>query len=158
VVATDADAVSAGEELPRGRILVADDDPVSQRLAALMLTTLGYEVDVVGDGRAALLAVGQTRYETVLVDVHMPELDGEEVTRWLLTSVAHADRPWIIALTANALTEERNRCLTAGMDDFVSKPMSRAILGAALERGRHGRAARSASFGAGSDRTAAAVA
>ncbi len=139
------------------RILVAEDNAINQRLAELMLKTLGYQTDVVSDGRAALEAIRRTRYALVLLDVHMPELDGLEVAQ-AVQARADDDRPWIVGLTANAMPEERERGLAAGMDDFVTKPLTRPALVAALERGAVGLAARRATRSPKSGRSDAAVA
>jgi len=102
-----------------------------------MLRTLGYRADVAGDGREAVAAVERQPYDIVLMDVQMPEMDGLAATRAILALHPLAkDRPWIIALTANAMQGDRENCLAAGMDDYISKPIKTAELSAALERAR----------------------
>jgi signal transduction histidine kinase/DNA-binding response OmpR family regulator/HPt (histidine-containing phosphotransfer) domain-containing protein len=122
--------ISAGSEV---RILLAEDNEVNQRLALLLLEKLGYRADVAGNGVEALGALRERHYDIVLMDVEMPELDGLEASRRI-----HAEwrdkRPWIIAMTANALQGDREKCLDAGMDDYLSKPIRTPELAAALAR------------------------
>jgi len=119
------------------RVLLAEDNAVNQRVALHMLRTLGYRADVAGDGREAVAAVERQPYDIVLMDVQMPEMDGLAATRAILAlHPLPIDRPWIIALTANAMQGDRENCLAAGMDDYISKPIKTAELSAALERAR----------------------
>jgi PAS domain S-box-containing protein len=113
------------------QILVAEDNAVNQRLALLMLEKLGYRADVVSNGAEALQALERRHYDLVLMDVQMPELDGLEATRRIHERWA-SSRPHIIAVTAGAMSEERERCLAAGMDDYLSKPIRIEELSAAL--------------------------
>ena len=106
----------------RGRILVAEDNPVNQRVALGMLKRLGYEVSVVANGLLALEAVCASHFDAVLMDAHMPVMDGASATRKIRTSPAGATLP-IIALTASALTADRDFLLAAGMDDYLTKPV-----------------------------------
>jgi PAS domain S-box-containing protein len=117
----------------RGRVLLAEDNPVNQKVGVLMLTRLGYEVDVVGNGREAVKAVSRFAYKAILLDCQMPEMDGFEATRLIREMEGSERQIWIIALTANALSGERERCLDAGMDDYLSKPISQKLLGETLE-------------------------
>ena len=102
-----------------------------------MLGRLGYRADVAADGLEVLDAVQRQRYDIILMDVQMPEMDGLEAARQLraLDADPHT-RPWIIALTANAMQGDREACLVAGMDDYISKPMRTEELSAALDRAR----------------------
>jgi len=122
------------------RVLLAEDNRVNQKVAVLMLRKLGYHADVVANGREALEAVAKRRYDLVLMDVQMPEMDGLEATRaivqrWPVTG----ERPWIVAITANAMLGDREACMAAGMDDYVSKPIRPDELAAAFERARAAR-------------------
>jgi signal transduction histidine kinase/CheY-like chemotaxis protein/HPt (histidine-containing phosphotransfer) domain-containing protein len=115
------------------RILVAEDNPLNQQLALLLLETMGYRADVAANGVEALKAVERDRYDVVLMDVQMPEMDGLEASRRIHERLA-SRRPHIIAATANAMQDERERCLAAGMDDYLSKPIRLEALAAALRR------------------------
>lgn len=122
------------------RVLLAEDNPVNRKVALLMLEKLGYRTDVASNGKEAVEAVNRERFDVVLMDVQMPEMDGLEaaarvVERWPLAS----DRPWIIALTANAMQGDRERCIAAGMDDYITKPIRQEDLIGALERARAAR-------------------
>jgi PAS domain S-box-containing protein len=121
------------ERLPL-RILVVEDNAVNQQLALLMLEKIGYRVDVAGNGVEALDALERQPYDVVLMDVEMPEMDGLEATRQIHRRWSAA-RPHIIAVTANALQGERELCLQAGMDDYITKPIRMGELAAALRRG-----------------------
>jgi signal transduction histidine kinase/ActR/RegA family two-component response regulator len=121
--------------LPPARILLAEDDPVNQMVVTAMLEKLGCSVDVVGDGDAACRAVADGRYDLVFMDCHMPVLDGFEATRCIRDRAPPgAPRLPIVALTADALAGDRERCLAAGMDDYMTKPVSAAQLAAAVRR------------------------
>ena len=115
------------------RVLLAEDNAVNQKLALRLLERIGLTPDVVGDGRAAVDAIESGAYDVVLMDVQMPEMDGLEATR-------QVRRRWpdrrirIIGLTANAMAGDREACLAAGMDDYVSKPIRPEELEAALAR------------------------
>jgi len=115
-------------------ILLAEDNPVNQKLALRLLARLGYRADVAGDGREVLQALGRQRYDVVLMDVHMPEMDGLEASRQIRSSLPEELQPYIIAMTANAMQGARDECLEAGMNDYVSKPIRVNELIAALRR------------------------
>ena len=119
-----------GRRLPL-RILLAEDNTTNQELAVRFLERMGYRCDVVGNGREALEAVGRGSYDVVLMDVQMPEMDGLEAARRIGDTLG-ARRPWIIALTANAMQGDRERGLAAGIDDYVTKPIRIAELQTAL--------------------------
>jgi CheY-like chemotaxis protein len=116
------------------RVLVAEDNPVNQRVATLMLQRLGYRATTVGNGLEALAALELADYDAVLMDVEMPEVDGCEATRRIRANRRTPTRPWIIALTAGAMPEDRERALAAGMNDFLTKPVRTDALSAALAR------------------------
>jgi PAS domain S-box-containing protein len=122
-----------GERSPL-RILVAEDNTVNQRLAVLSLEHMGYRADVVANGIEALEAVRRQRYDVILMDVQMPELDGLEATRRIRAEFDELTRPWIIAMTANAMREDRRACAESGMDDYLAKPLRIEELQTALER------------------------
>jgi CheY-like chemotaxis protein len=117
------------------RILLVEDNPVNQKVALHILKRLGYRADVAGNGLEALEAVERQRYDLVLMDVQMPELDGLEATRRICARWPRAERPYVIGMTANAMPEDREQCLAAGMDDYLSKPVQVPSLVEALGRG-----------------------
>jgi signal transduction histidine kinase/CheY-like chemotaxis protein len=104
------------------RILLAEDNPVNQRVAALMLERLGHRIDVVADGAEAVDAIAAEDYDLVLMDLHMPRLDGLAAAREARRR-RPGDRPRIVAMTASATDESRRACLSTGMDDFIAKPV-----------------------------------
>ncbi len=116
------------------RILLAEDNPMNQKVALLMLERLGYHADVAGNGLEALAALRLHPYDVVLMDVQMPEMDGLEATRRIRQELAPEQQPRIIAMTANAMQGDREQCLSAGMDDYISKPVQAKTLVAALNR------------------------
>jgi CheY-like chemotaxis protein/HPt (histidine-containing phosphotransfer) domain-containing protein len=116
------------------RILLAEDNSVNQRVGLLMLERLGYLADVAGNGKEALEALHRQSYDLVLMDIRMPGMDGLEATRRIRAEIPPERQPWIVAMTANVLPEQRGACRAAGMDDFVQKPVGRADLRAALTR------------------------
>jgi signal transduction histidine kinase/CheY-like chemotaxis protein len=126
---------TAGSGLPPLRILVAEDNVVNQKVALLLLQRLGYAADLAADGEETLAALRRQRYDVILMDVQMPGMDGLEATRRIRDEWPAAERPRIIAVTANALREDREACLSAGMDDYLSKPVLLEDLRAALCRG-----------------------
>jgi CheY-like chemotaxis protein len=116
-------------------ILLAEDNPVNQRLVARMLEKRGHAVEIASNGREAVERSGRGKFDVILMDVQMPELDGFDATRAIRAREKRLGvRTPVIALTAHALNDDRERCLSAGMDEFVSKPIEAPELFAALER------------------------
>lgn len=129
-----APAATPNRQLAHVRLLLVEDNPVNQNLVSRMLQSLGYAPDVAANGREAVTAATQTDYDLLLMDVQMPDMDGVEATRIIRRDLPANRQPRIVALTANAVESERERCLQAGMDDFLSKPISLNDLRQALER------------------------
>jgi len=129
-------ALMATETLLSGRVLLAEDNPVNQAAAMDMLESLGCQVTMAATGQEALAALSQAAYDVVLMDCQMPELDGLEATRMIRAQEAQAGHKHlpIIALTANAFAQDRDVCLAAGMDDYLSKPFTLDQLHAVLAR------------------------
>jgi signal transduction histidine kinase/DNA-binding response OmpR family regulator len=131
---------SEADEVQSERILLAEDNPVNQKVALHMLARAGFRADMAGNGLEVLGALERQPYDVVLMDVQMPEMDGLEATRRIRASQPTGQpRPWIIALTANAMEGDREMCEQAGMDDYLSKPIKAADLTAALLRARRER-------------------
>src|SRR5208283_2990743 len=123
----------------RARLLLVEDNFVNQRVALFMLAKLGHQVDVAMDGREAIARLSQARYDLVLMDCQMPEMDGFQATRMIRdasSTVLDHEVP-VIAMTANAFSEDRARSLACGMNDFLSKPVDQATLAAVLNKWLH---------------------
>ena len=130
-----AEKLSIGVAAPDDlKILLAEDNTVSQNVFRLMLERLGFSADLATNGREVVEACRRLDYDLVLMDLQMPEMDGFEATRRISTVVPKNRRPFIVAMTAHALRGDRERCLAAGMDDYLSKPVQIEHLKAALER------------------------
>jgi len=128
---TESSAGSFSESHPL-RILVAEDNAINQKIALKMLSKLGYEPVLAANGKQALDILGQERFDLVLMDVQMPEMDGLEATRMLRLCLDV--QPVVIAMTANVMQGDRDSCLQAGMDDYISKPIEMSDLLAQLEK------------------------
>jgi CheY-like chemotaxis protein/HPt (histidine-containing phosphotransfer) domain-containing protein len=115
------------------RILLAEDNAVNQKLALQLLRKMGYRADVAGNGLEVLDALRRQAYDVVLMDMQMPEMDGLEASRRICQQWTAAQRPRLIAMTANTMQGDREACLEAGMDDYVGKPIRVGELQAALE-------------------------
>jgi PAS domain S-box-containing protein len=121
------------ERLPL-RILLVEDNAVNQKLALRLLEQMGYRADMAGNGLEAIQAIERQKYDLVFMDVQMPEMDGLEASRQICSRWPRGERPRIVAMTANAMQGDRERCLEAGMDDYVSKPIRVEELISALDR------------------------
>ncbi|MDZ8188280.1 MAG: response regulator [Nostoc sp. ChiSLP02] len=119
------------------RILLAEDNLVNQKVTLKQLQSLGYKADVVANGKEVLQLLEKIPYDLILMDCHMPILDGLETTkeihRWQESAFASHRRPVVIAMTANAMKEDKQKCLNAGMDDYLSKPVLKEKLAAILD-------------------------
>jgi PAS domain S-box-containing protein len=130
-----ADRIKLDPEMARRhplRILLAEDNAVNQKLAVRLLEQMGYRVDVASNGLEAIESVKRQKYDVILMDVQMPEMDGLEATR-KIRSNQHFKQPHIIAMTANAMQGDREMCIAAGMNDYVTKPIRVDELVAALK-------------------------
>ena len=116
------------------RVLVVDDNAANQKVALRMVVRLGYRADVASTGAEAVTMVGRGHYDALLIDCHMPEMDGYEATRQIRHNERGGRHVPIIAMTADAVSGERERCLAAGMDDYITKPIKIHVVAAVLER------------------------
>jgi CheY-like chemotaxis protein len=132
-VATPPDNQRLGDRLPL-RILLAEDNLVNQKVALRILQRLGYAADLAVNGREVIEHFAHTDYDLILMDVQMPEIDGIEATKILRRQLAAARQPYIVAMTAHAMERDRETCLAAGMNHFISKPVHIDALSAALEQ------------------------
>ncbi|HEU5079269.1 MAG TPA: response regulator [Opitutaceae bacterium] len=132
--AQSADIFGSAEDRSRVlRVLVAEDNVVNQRVTLFQLRKLGHKVEIASDGLEVLEALERSEFDVILMDCQMPEMDGYETTRRIRANSRHA-KIRIVAMTANAMKGDREVCLAAGMDDYVSKPTAPADLAAALKR------------------------
>jgi PAS domain S-box-containing protein len=130
--------VTASPRLARdgssGRILLAEDNLVNQRVASVMLVNLGYDVDIVENGALAVAAATATRYRAILMDCQMPVLDGFDATAQIRSLHGESSRTPIVAVTASAMKSDVQHCLDAGMDDYLSKPVRLKALATVMAR------------------------
>ncbi|TQS42121.1 CHASE3 domain-containing protein [Cryptosporangium phraense] len=127
-----SDVVAAPVAARRLRVLLAEDNPINQQVAQMIVEKLGHRIDTVGNGQEAVEALARTSYDAVLMDVQMPVLDGLEATRRIRAEVPAERQPHIIAMTASVLVEDQAACRAAGMDSYLPKPVRSADLAAAL--------------------------
>ena len=116
------------------RVLLAEDHPLNQRVTTVMLEQLGFRVDVVADGAQAVKAANITRYDAILMDCQIPVLDGYRATAAIRLHAGASRNAPIVAVTASGVGSDRQRCLDAGMDDYLTKPLSLKVLAATLAR------------------------
>jgi hypothetical protein len=132
--AADAQPAAGEPQRLRGRVLLAEDSEVNQLVTVAMVEGLGCEVEVAGDGREALAALERGHHDLVLMDCQMPQMDGFDATAELRRRGGHGATVPVIALTANVLAGDRERCLAVGMDGYLAKPFSQADLARTLAR------------------------
>ena len=128
---TDANQSAVSQRLD---ILIAEDVMVNQLVLGAILNRLGHESDKVNNGLEAVQALKEKHYHVILMDISMPYLDGLEATRMIREFTGSSTQPWIVAVTANAILGDKARCLAAGMNDYVSKPVSISAIDSALKR------------------------
>lgn len=117
------------------KILLAEDNSINQKVASQNLSKLGFPSEIATDGRQALNAISRNDYDLVFMDIQMPEMDGLETTAKVIEQFPDpADRPVIVAMTANAMKGDRERCLASGMDDYIAKPIRREMLVQIIQR------------------------
>jgi CheY-like chemotaxis protein len=116
------------------KILIVEDNLINQKVALRVLQQFGYHADLAASGKEAVDAVRRHKYDLLFMDVQMPEMDGLEATRHICAGVNRSRKPYIVAMTANAMKEDREECLAAGMDDYLSKPVRAEEIKNAIER------------------------
>ena len=122
-----------GERLPLS-ILLAEDNPINQIVAASILDEMAYKVELAENGLQAVEALRKKAYDVIFMDMQMPEMDGLEATRYIRAEFPPDRQPIIIAMTANAMDGDKQECLDAGMNDYISKPVLPEAVEAALQR------------------------
>ena len=132
--AASADNIAESPQLAHLRCLLVEDNHINQKVGLLLLKRLGCRADVAANGLECVSAFAMRDYDVVLMDMMMPEMDGLEATLNLRRNLPEARQPIVIGLTANAMPEDRERCLRAGMNDYLSKPMKLCELKVAMQR------------------------
>jgi len=130
---TETQITKMPQEKPKLRILMAEDNLVNQKVALLLLDKIGYRADIANDGEEALQALEKQDYDVILMDMQMPKMDGMEATRRIREDFPAHRQPRIIAMTAHAMQGYKEKCLSVGMDDYITKPVNKDALIIALE-------------------------
>jgi CheY-like chemotaxis protein len=131
-----AGSISKPPEAPQslGKVLVVEDNLINQRVAVIILSKLGYAAEVAGDGSEALEKLQKQHYDLILMDCQMPVMDGFEATHAIRALSSEVSKIPIIAVTANALAGQREKCLATGMNEYISKPINSELLASALRK------------------------
>lgn len=127
-------APAAASAQNRGRVLIVEDNPINQRVAVILANKLGFVADVAGDGSEALNMVRNQEYTLILMDCQMPVMDGFEATKAIRALDRPISRVPIIAVTANVMEGQRDKCLAAGMNDYLPKPINKDVLRKAVDK------------------------
>jgi two-component system sensor histidine kinase/response regulator len=127
-------ATAAAPPQNRGRVLIVEDNPINQRVAVILANKLGFVADVAGDGSEALTMVRDHEYTLILMDCQMPVMDGFEATRAIRALETPIAQVPIIAVTANVMEGQRDKCLAAGMNDYLPKPINKDVLGRTVDK------------------------
>ena len=125
---------TTGAPQNRGRVLIVEDNPINQRVAVILANKLGFVADVAGDGSEALTMVRDHDYTLILMDCQMPVMDGFEATKAIRALDTPVSQVPIIAVTANVMEGQRDKCLAAGMNDYLPKPINKDVLRKAVDR------------------------
>ena len=139
-----ADPATAADAGQGFRVLLVDDNSINQKVGQKILKTLGYDTAVAGSGEEAVESCQATNFDMVLMDIEMPDMDGIAATRAIREILPRNQAPYIVALTANAMSSERESYLKSGMDDYLSKPIDVEALAASIEAARRFRGAQAA--------------
>ena len=127
-------AGSPSSSQTRGRVLIVEDNPINQRVAVILVSKLGFIADVAADGSEALDMVREQDYTLILMDCQMPVMDGFEATRAIRALETPVAQVPIIAVTANVMEGQRDKCLAAGMNDYLPKPINKEVLGKTVDK------------------------
>ena len=129
-----AGLIGAGSQQSRTKVLIAEDNAINQRVVAIMLSKLGYSADVATEGTVVLEMLQKQHYDLVLMDCQMPGMDGFEATKAIRALPSDISQIPIIAVTANALPGQREKCPAIGMNDYLSKPIQTGLLASTLRK------------------------